>query len=112
MATHSSILDWKIPWTEAAGKGQFTELQKSRTWLKRLSIAQNKAKFTTSDLLNFNCACEFGGIPLGGAHLVSSGYADHNLYLHSLYLSPFLLGRDKVASFPVSPLPPSPAVHL
>ena len=106
MATHSSILDWKIPWTEEAGKGQFTELQKSRTRLKRLSIAQNKAKFTTSDLLNFNCTCEFGGIPLGGAHLVSSGYADH-----SLYLSPFLLGRDKVASFPASPLPPSPAVH-
>ena len=27
MATHSSILAWKIPWTEESGRRQFMELQ-------------------------------------------------------------------------------------
>ena len=27
MATHSSILDWRIPWTEEAGKSQSMGLQ-------------------------------------------------------------------------------------
>ena len=31
MATHSSILAWKIPWTEEPGGLQSTGLQKSRT---------------------------------------------------------------------------------
>ena len=29
MATHSSILAWRIPWTEETGRPQFTGLQKS-----------------------------------------------------------------------------------
>ena len=29
MATHSSILVWKIPWTQEPGKIQFMELQES-----------------------------------------------------------------------------------
>ena len=36
MATHSSILVWRIPWTEAPGGLQFEALQ-SQTRLKRLS---------------------------------------------------------------------------
>ena len=36
MATHSSILAWKIPWTEEPGGLQCIELQ-SWTQLKRLS---------------------------------------------------------------------------
>ena len=36
MATHSSILDWRIPWTEEPGGLQSMGLQ-SRTWLKWLS---------------------------------------------------------------------------
>ena len=31
VATHSSILAWKIPWTEKPGKLQSMELQKSQT---------------------------------------------------------------------------------
>ena len=31
MATHSSILAWKIPWTEESGRLQFMESQKSQT---------------------------------------------------------------------------------
>ena len=30
MATHSSILAWKIPWTEEPGKRQFMGLQRVR----------------------------------------------------------------------------------
>ena len=37
MATHSSILAWRILWTEEPGGLQSVELQKSRTGLKRLS---------------------------------------------------------------------------
>ena len=36
MATHSSILAWRIPWTEEPGGLQSIELQ-SQTRLKRLS---------------------------------------------------------------------------
>ena len=35
MATHSSILAWKIPWTEEPGGLQFMELQKSQTRLSK-----------------------------------------------------------------------------
>ena len=37
MATHSSILAWRIPWTEEPGGLQFTESQ-SWTQLKQLSM--------------------------------------------------------------------------
>ena len=33
MATHFSILAWRIPWTEEPGRLQFVGLQKSQTWL-------------------------------------------------------------------------------
>ena len=38
MEAHSSILDWRIPWTEEFHRLQSTEVQKSWTWLKWLSI--------------------------------------------------------------------------
>ena len=34
MAPHSSILAWRIPWTEEPGGLQFTGSQKSQTWTK------------------------------------------------------------------------------
>ena len=37
MATHSSILAWKIPRTEEPGRLQSMGSQKSQTWLKRFS---------------------------------------------------------------------------
>ena len=37
MATHSSILAWKIPWTEEPGGLQSIELQKSQTQLSDLA---------------------------------------------------------------------------
>ena len=33
MATHSSILAWKIPWTEEPGRLQYNGVTKSWTWL-------------------------------------------------------------------------------
>ena len=33
MATHTSILAWKIPWTVETGEIQSMEMQKSQTWL-------------------------------------------------------------------------------
>ena len=38
MATHSSILAWRIPWTEEPGGLQSMGSQKSRTWMKWLSM--------------------------------------------------------------------------
>ena len=34
MATYSSILAWRIPWTEKPGGLQFTGSKKSQTWTK------------------------------------------------------------------------------
>ena len=31
MATHSSVLVWKIPWTEESGRLQFMDSQRSQT---------------------------------------------------------------------------------
>ena len=42
MATHSSILAWRIPWTEEPGGLQCEALQKSWMWLKRLSTYAHK----------------------------------------------------------------------
>ena len=42
MATHSSILAWKIPWTEGPGGLQAIGSQKSQTRLKRLVNKQTK----------------------------------------------------------------------
>ena len=41
-AIHSSILAWRIPWTEEPGGLQSLRLQESRTWLKGLGIMTQK----------------------------------------------------------------------
>ena len=38
MAAHSSILAWRIPWTEESGSLRSHRVAKSRTWLKQLSM--------------------------------------------------------------------------
>ena len=43
MATHSSILAWKIPWTKEPGGLQATRLQ-SQTWLKQLDVHTCRGK--------------------------------------------------------------------
>ena len=39
MATHSSILAWRFPWTEESGRVIVHEAAKSGTWLNKLSIS-------------------------------------------------------------------------
>ena len=42
MATHSSILAWKIPWTEKPGGQQSIEVTKSWTWLSTHNTHPNR----------------------------------------------------------------------
>ena len=42
MATHFSILIWKIPWTEEPGWATVHRVTKSQTLLKRLSYTRTK----------------------------------------------------------------------
>jgi len=44
MATHSSILAWRIPWTEEPGGLQSLRVTKSWTQLKQLSIRKSEMK--------------------------------------------------------------------
>ena len=44
MATHSSMLAWRIPWTEELGGLQSMGSQKSRTLLKRFRIFSTSTK--------------------------------------------------------------------
>ena len=47
MATHSSILAWRIPWTEEPGRLQSMGLQKSQTRLSsRMQHSLNNLSFT------------------------------------------------------------------
>ena len=39
MATHSSILAWRIPWTEEPGRLQSMGVTKSWTWLNDLMLS-------------------------------------------------------------------------
>ena len=66
MATHSSVLAWRIPWTEESGRLQFTELQ-SQTRLKRLSSSMHTKSFQSCLTL-----CEYMDCSLPG----SSVYGD------------------------------------
>ena len=51
-ATHSSILAWKIPWTEQPGRLQFTGLQRVRhAWATSLSLF-HCTKWMCQNLLN------------------------------------------------------------
>ena len=43
MATHSSILAWKIPWMEELGRLQSTGSQRVRTWLSDFTFTFSKA---------------------------------------------------------------------
>ena len=48
MATHSSTLAWKIPWTEEPGRLQSMGLQKSWTWLNDFPTFSNGPYFLSS----------------------------------------------------------------
>ena len=79
MATHSSTLAWKIPWTEAAVHG----VTKSRTRLSNLTFtfdfhALEKETATHSSVLAWRIpgTPEPGGLPSMGLHRVRHDGSD------------------------------------
>ena len=56
VATHSSILAWRIPWTEEPG-GLQSIVSQSRTWLKGLSTACRYNEYTSWDCLKALLFC-------------------------------------------------------
>ena len=54
MATHSSILDWRIPWTEEPGGLQSLGVTKSWTQLKWLSSSSSQGNWSSVILLGVN----------------------------------------------------------
>ena len=59
MATHPSILAWRIPRTEKPGRLQSRGVTKCQTWLKRLSTAQHidfKCVNMLKEILNPSCS--------------------------------------------------------
>ena len=78
MATHSSILAWRILWTEEPG-GLLSMGLQSRTWLKRLSMhALEKAVATHTRVLAWSIpgTGEPAGLPCMGSHRVGHNWSD------------------------------------
>ena len=75
MATHSSTLAWKIPWTEELGKAAVHGVVKSRTRLSEFTFhfhALEKEMATYSSVLAWRIpgTGEPGGLPSVGSHRV------------------------------------------
>ena len=68
-ATHSSILVWRIPWTEEPGKLQSIGLQ-SQTQLKQLSTQ-------ACVCVSWEAATEAAGIQSGATNLLLRSYTQH-----------------------------------
>ena len=58
MATHSSVLAWRIPWTEEPSGLQSIRITKSRTGLKRLRTHARMHR------VHCRCVCEWGVCPV------------------------------------------------
>ena len=76
MATHSSTLAWKIPWTEEPGRlqsmGSLRVRQDSATSLSLFIVMQEKEMATHSSVLAWRIpgTGEPGGLPSMGSHRV------------------------------------------
>ena len=77
VATHSSILAWKIPWTEEPGRLQSMALLRSQTQLSDFAFtfhfhALEKEMATHSKVLAWRIpgTGEPGGLPSVGSHIV------------------------------------------
>ena len=84
LATHSSTLAWKIPWTEEPdGLQSVHEVVKSRTWLSDFTFtfrfhALEKEMATHSSVLTWRIpgTGEPGGLPSMGLHRVGHDWSD------------------------------------
>ena len=83
MATHSSTLAWKIPWTEEPGRPTVHGVTKGRTWLSDFTFifhfyALEKEMATHSSVLAWRIPGmgEPGGLPSMGSHRVGHDWSD------------------------------------
>ena len=83
MATHSSTLAWKIPWTEEPGRLQsMGSLRVGHDWATSLSLftfpASEKEMATHSSVLAWRIpgTGEPGGLPSMGSHRVGHDWSD------------------------------------
>ena len=83
MATHSSVLAWKIPWTEEAGRLQSMGVTKSRARLSDFTFtfhfqALEKEMATHSSILAWRIPGteEPNGLPSMGSHRVRHDWGD------------------------------------
>ena len=83
MATHSSTLAWKIPWTEKPGRAAVHGVKKSWTWLSNFTFtfhfhALEKELATHSSILAWRIPGkgEPGGLPSMGSHRVGHDWSD------------------------------------
>ena len=83
MASHSSTLAWKIPWTEEAGKAAVHGVTKSQTWLRDFTFtfdfhALEKEMATHSSVLAWKIPgmVEPGGLLSMGSHRVEYDWRD------------------------------------
>ena len=59
MATHSSILAWKISWTEEPGRLQFMELQRSQIQLSDLTPTKSLLFSSFANISSQSVGCLF-----------------------------------------------------
>ena len=83
MATHSSILAWRIPWTDEPGRLQSNGVAKSQTWLSDFTFifhfhALEKEMATHSSVLAWRIPGteEPGGLLSMGLHRVRHDWSD------------------------------------
>ena len=98
MATHSSILAWKVPWTEEPGRLQSNGVAKSRTWLSDFTFTFKllKEQFLKSRGEYFE---KWGYFPFAllkyvYSHILISPSKIHNVKLKNVPdLTPFVQGE-------------------
>ena len=85
MATHSSILVWRIPWTEEPGGLQSTGLQ-SRTQLSNFTSLKNNIISLDRSLCIFsNSSCFPSSLPLPKTLLIHFGVIDAAFCKHNFF---------------------------
>ena len=90
MATHSSILAWKIPWTEEPGTLRSTRSQ-SQTWLSDFTNAMTLVFWILSFQPTFSLSSSFikrlfSSSSLSAIRMVSSAYLRLRIFLRAILI--------------------------
>ena len=75
MATHTSFLAWRIPWTEEPGGLQSIGSQRVRTLLKRLSTSMWHGKVSRSQI-QYHCSQTFWSQDLSTSLKIIKAYKE------------------------------------